>query len=289
MSGPHLSPELVEMVLQGELPPRTLVTLMRHHLADLCPQCRRVFAELANGTTWRPPQHAHSGTCALDGYASAFERAAGEALAVADRRSGEQSAAERDLAALLALPAEARRGRLVRARRRFRSRALAALLLDECRRRLDDEPVECGDLAELAHEVLLRVPGALDGDDGDEGLAARALAYRAEAARATGDLPTSDRLFRSLRSRLASFPLNDPEVHAEVTTLEAGLRRDQQRWGEMESLLARAVLLHRQALSPAAVVEALSTRLDQLTAARLRRTGGLAGLDASGGADYALS
>ncbi|HMB52333.1 MAG TPA: hypothetical protein VKU40_03385 [Thermoanaerobaculia bacterium] len=286
MTGPHLSPELVEMVLQGELPPRTLVTLMRHHLADLCPECRRVFAELEDGAAWRPPQHAHTESCALEGYTLAFERAAGQALSAADRRAAEQSAAERDLATLLALPEQARRDRVARARSRFRSRALASLMLDECRQRLDDEPVECGALAELAHEVLLRVPGALDGDDGDEGLGARALAYRAEAARATGDLPTADRLFRSLRARLASFPLNDPEVHAEVTTLEAGLRRDQQRWGEMESLLARAVLLHRQALSPPAVVDALSARLDQLTAARLRRSGGL---DAFGGGDYALS
>ena len=270
MSVPHLSPELVEMVLQGELPPRTLVTLVRHHLADLCPQCRQAFAELENGAAFAfraRPGGVHSPGCALDGYASAFERAAGQAIAEAGRRSFDHQAAERDLEELLALPVAERRGRLAGARRRFRSRPLAELLLAESARLVADDPAAAGELAELAHEVLLRVPGAL-ADGVSEGLGARALAYRAEALRAAGELAPADRLFRSLRARLASFPLDDPEVHAVVSALEAALRRDQKRWAEAESLLARAVLLHRQALSPAAVVEALTAQLEAIAARR---------------------
>jgi tetratricopeptide (TPR) repeat protein len=259
MSMPHVSPELLEMVLRGELPPRTLMTLVRYHLSDLCPECRSAFESLHDGETddmWttRP---APSVTCHhRDSYASAFERAAGQALEEADRQAEERVSARRDLDELLALTPAERRERVSRAHTRFRSRTLAELLLAASAARMRRDPGEAEDLARMVHEVLLRVPGALL-ESWSGRLTVRALAHEANARRAAGDLVEADRLFRGLRSRLASHPVDDPEVHAEICSLEASLRQDQRRFDEAQKLLSRAVLLHRQALSGVGVAKAL--------------------------------
>lgn len=41
MSETHITPDLLEAVARGELPPRLLVQVGWKHLIDLCPCCRR--------------------------------------------------------------------------------------------------------------------------------------------------------------------------------------------------------------------------------------------------------
>jgi len=258
MSVPHVSPELLEMVLRGELPPRTLMTLVRYHLSDLCPECRLAFEALpgGEGSLLQTRPAAPGPCCHGEPYSSAFERAAGQAAEQADRLQDERSAAQRDLRELLDLSPEERRRRVARAHTRFRSRALAEMLLTASAGRVRSDAADAEDLAQMVHEVLLRVPGALM-ESWSGRLTVRALAYQANARRAAGDLVQAERLFGGVRARLASYPVDDPEVHAEICSLQASLLQDQRRFDEAEQLLARAVLLHRQALAGVGVAKAL--------------------------------
>jgi len=71
-------------------------------------------------------------------------------------------------------------------RLRFRTRALAELLLAESRRRVEAEPDEAAGWAELAAAVGRRIPGA-EGEPWAEDLAVRAEAQRTSAALRAGE------------------------------------------------------------------------------------------------------
>ncbi len=267
MTTPHVSPELLAMVMRGDLPPRTLVTLVRHHLSDLCPECRHAFETLESGGMLRAMSspaaagaacdlHAAAGEAAADadGYSRAFARATGRAMREAGRLRDQKTDALRDLRELLALAPAEREPRVERAHSRFRSPHLAALLLTESGRRVGSDPAAARQLAQLAQRVLDRVDG---GGGWAESLRVRARATEANALRAGGDLAAAEALFRRVRARLASHPTNDSEVYAEVASQEASLRQDQRRFAEAERLLARAVLLYRQAAREDGVAKAL--------------------------------
>jgi tetratricopeptide (TPR) repeat protein len=255
MTTPHVSPELLAMVMRGDLPPRTLVTLVRHHLSELCPECRQAFDSLESGAAMlRGMSRSPAADDGGDGYATAFSRATGHALREAGRLRDREADAQRDLRELLALPEEARASRIEGAHSRFRSPHLADLLLAESGRRVGTDPTASRHLAQLAQRVLLHAAG---GGERVEVLRVRSLASEANAIRAGGDLTSADGLFRRVRSRLARQPCNDSELYADVASLEASLRQDQRRFGEAERLLARAVLLYRQAGRDDGVAKAL--------------------------------
>ena len=256
MTTPHVSPELLAMVMRGDLPPRTLVTLVRNHLSDLCPDCRQAFETLEAGNGMTRAMSAPKGARTADGYATAFDRATGKALRQAGRLRDQRSEAGRDLRELLSLDPAERERRVERAHSRFRSPQLAALLLAESGRRVGSDPDAARRLARLAQCVLARVT-APDADSWVSGLEVRALAIEANALRAGGDLTAAGALFRRSRALLARHPSNDCEVYAEVASLEASLRQDQRRFAEAERLLARAVLLYRQAGRDDGVAKAL--------------------------------
>lgn len=266
MQTPHVSPELLTMVLRGELPPRTLATLVRHHLSELCPECWKAF-ELLDGDAAELRAAMTPPAAGRPGYGEAFERAAGRAVHEAATLEEVERTARDELDELMALTPGERRDRVARARTRFRSRRLATLLLDEALSRGCTEPAESGELAELVDEVLLRMPGALL-EPWAQALSAQALALRANTLRAAGDLAGADRLFGRVRSRLAGFPLDDSQTHARLAVLEASLRQEQRRLAEAEALLARAVLLYRQARDPHGTVAAL------IREAEVQRLGG---------------
>ncbi len=268
MTTPHVSHELLAMVLRGDLPPRVLVHLVREHLSEVCPDCARAleslpgpggeatFREYATeaGSLVSPPVPG-------EGYGRAFHRAAGHALRKASEMHEEKEAAMRDLRELRGLDPEAAAARLERPSGRFRSPQLASLLLAESRRRLQAEPREAEPekaehCARLALRILDRVPPERR-DFWVDSIGVRARAAIANALRAGGDLAGANDAFRALRARLASHPSDDPEVHAEVSCLEAALRRDQRRFTEARGLLARAVLCYRQAGRRDGVAQAL--------------------------------
>lgn len=261
MTTPHVSHELLALVLKGELPPRTLVHLVRDHLTEVCSHCAEALESLqqsrAQGRAAEERQAtAHPSTGGQAIYGQALHRAAGRALSHADDLHGEKEAALTDLRELRSLPAAEATARVDRAYSRFRSPHLASLLLAECRRRVESEAEEAGRFARLALDVLERVP-VEHRDFWVDSLGIRAHAAVANARRAAGDLEGANAGFRRLRARLARDPSDDPEVHAEVSSLEAALRRVERRFADAEGLLARAVLCYRQAGRQDGVAQAL--------------------------------
>lgn len=261
----HVSPELLVSVLRGDLPPSTLVALVQHHLTEICPECRRAF-DILRQDDGELRQLSNREGSAAGGYEDAFQRAARRALEAAGCRHHEEDSARTALERLLATPAEERRAFLEDAGPPFRGAALVELLLEASLQRARWNPAEAEQMADLAEDVLVYTPGALLTGWG-EALAARCLAHRGNARRVAGDLRGADQLFRHLRTRLASFPVDDAEAHAQICSLEASLRKDQRRIHEAEVLLERAILLHRQVRNRTGVARALIKRAGLHTAA----------------------
>jgi tetratricopeptide (TPR) repeat protein len=152
-------------------------------------------------------------------------------------------AASKDLRALLALSQEERLARIRRATSRFRSLALAGLLLSEARSSIPADPQRVYELAEVAEAVLLRTPQA----PGYFDALTRASAYRANALRATGKITEADERFLRTRRLIRSEEVTDLLVYAEVDWLEGVLRKDQRRFGGAEGLLIRSASLFQLA------------------------------------------
>lgn len=260
---PHLSLDVATMVLEGELPPRVLVQILYDHVKELCPQCRRAL-EAVQGMTPPTTRAAGERPAAASGpeaYLATIDgagRRLGERLSAAGE---ERRRARRDLAALRALPPGERERRVRSARTRFRSRALAELLVEASHQTARHDPAEAVALAALVPAVLARL-SCPAGRAAAPALNVLALAKRANALRVGGDLPAADRVFAEVRERLAATVLDDPALHAEVCSLEASLRCDQRRLGEAEHLLDRAILLARLGHDERALAEVLIKRAD---------------------------
>lgn len=163
----------------------------------------------------------------------------------ADVQTGlhERRLVRRALAELLKRPRDRWAARVERANRRFSSRLMAELMLDECRERVRNHPRDAEALAGLVPAVLQRIPGS-EGEPWRTALAALATALRANALRVAGDLPEADRLLAVLSHDLAREPVRDLAVLGELASLEASLRIGQRRLAEAERLLDRAALLY---------------------------------------------
>lgn len=164
----HLSLDLYLLVLHGSLPPEEWARVAQAHLLELCPECRTEWTTSQGG---RPP---------LDPPALADREAASPtltppaplpddddeiSLAGLDHRREHYSAvllnrrrAQEDLDHLLALPPEDRLTRIETAQTRYRSRALAELLVEASRERAPTDPAEAADLAALVPAVLRWMP-----------------------------------------------------------------------------------------------------------------------------------
>lgn len=254
----HLDVDLLQAVLDGDLPPKTLLRRLLDHVGELCPQCAGAVAALRQGseesaaetglvTAARRGGNGSAGpevvTSSNPRLFDALDRVQDGAAEWAQRVRRERRRADADLRDILRTPREERQGRVENARSRFRSRALAELLLEESRRQVQDDPAEARSMAALAEVVLLRIPGAGDQDWAHE-LSLRAHAWEANAWRVVGDLRTADRLFTELRARLACEMSNSEGLHAEICSLEASLRIDQSRTHEARRLLSQAAHLH---------------------------------------------
>jgi len=147
---------------------------------------------------------------------------------------------------LLRTPPDQRVRKIRRARRRFRSFLLAEMLIEECRRRVRNEPAVALAVVDLVPHVLAWTRKRVAPPQAND-LLARASAHRANALRVAGDLPAAEREFIALRSRLALHPVADPSAEADVASLEASLFIGQRRFEEADALLGRATLAAHQA------------------------------------------
>ena len=233
----------------------TVARCIHSHLIATCPECEEAWhklgallkeAVLSSFDTFTPPPAPSEPTdddLLVDADALAAEDARVEQLRHLRRRAHEQ------LWILRRLPAVRRAGKIRGAHRQFRGRALAELLIEECRATVRNAPLEAVAWVDLVPLVLHWTRG--DGaPPWAPGLLARAAAHRANALRIAGDFLTAERTFIEVRRSLAAHPVDDPAIVAEVASLEASLRIDQHHEEQAEELLERAALAYRYAGDP---------------------------------------
>jgi len=220
------------------------------HLVESCPTCAVEWASLAGlqasfveeleteqlalGASEPPLLH-----LSADDVVLSSEEAATKRLLRLRRR-----ALEDKCELLLRTLPEERIDKIQRARRRFHSLLLADMLIEECRRRVRNDPADALAVVELVPYVLAWTRKRSAPPHADV-LLARSAAHCAKALRVAGDLPAAEQAFIALRRRLAQEPLADPRAEAEIASLEASLCIDQRRFPEAEELLARATLAAR--------------------------------------------
>lgn len=252
----HIDLDLALQVLQGELPPGALLRMLLEHLKELCPECRSTLeilqptGEEGEASVLEPPEPpplpaGREAELELR-YAAAFGKAGRDAVDLAEGIRRERSRARRDLRDLRALPPCEREARIVGARSRFRSRALAELLVETSRELVRHDPAEAESLAELVPAVILWTPRALE-HPWSHLLHVRALAHRANAQRVAGELRSADATFRQLRALARKRPVADPQIEIELNSLEASLRIDQGKFAAASELLDRSIRNQRAA------------------------------------------
>src|SRR6185295_11701512 len=229
MNDLHLSREFLRAIAAGDLPPRTLLDMVLQHLFEFCPHCASEWDAYQRELRARPGSYAR----ALAILPALLERELPKAQA-------EERQALKDLQDLLRLSEDRRISRIRRSYRRFRTPALAQLLVAECRKRLSSVPREAYHFAELAREVTNQVPESPIARE----LQALTLGEMANAIRAVGDLHQSDRIFSQVRHLTVVGGVTDPEILARLDSLEGSLRFDQGRYREAEEILGRARLLY---------------------------------------------
>lgn len=243
MSDIHITPELLEAVERGDLPARVLVEVGWKHLMNLCSTCRSGFE------MWQRRRSAPSADYETFRVLPVLlERHTQEA-------QEKQQRAERDLQELLALPQEERLSKVQRATTRFKGVMLAHMLVTEARKHVPSAPRAVQELAEIAEAVLLRTPHA----PGYFDALTRAMAYKANALRAMGNLPEASQRMKGVRTLLRQEEVTDTVVYAETDWFEGILRKDQRRFREAEELLKRAASLFRLAGQTAEAARPLLT------------------------------
>lgn len=232
----HLSVDLYMLVVRGSLPMTTWTEEALAHLLETCPQCLAEW-EVAVG-----PERAAEYFRARDPASSAEpirqivrtpvplpDDDEATSLADLDNRRDHYSIvlltrrrAQEDLERLLRLPHRERVARIQSAQSRYRSRALAELLVETSRARARTDPAGAADLAALVPLTLRWMP-----DPGPVAwvatLLARAKAHHANALREAGELERAVELFDELRGELDDRPLAAAGARAEIAALERRL------------------------------------------------------------------
>lgn len=228
MSEMHLTRDLLAAVARGDLPPRVVVEIGYKHLLSLCPFCR-TEVQAWQRESRQPGDYAEA-------FATLRERLRGKDGPVSEAVKRE---AERWLAELRSIPQEDWVGTIEHARRRFRGRAFAKLLIRESKAVLPGKPDESYHLAHSAETVLhcSRI-----GPE-DFQLFAHAVALAGNARRAIGDLETADKMLSAARVLMEHWGVTDTVVCAEIDALEGVLRKDQRRFVEARELLTRSSVL----------------------------------------------
>jgi tetratricopeptide (TPR) repeat protein len=235
MKHQHLTHEILAAVAEKRMDMTQLAVFLLEHVGFTCIECRAVLDDYTDQLEANQLE---------ESFGPAAERLR-EAIEEAQRLHAEmEPRARRDLAELLALDPCDRRDRVRRARRRFRSAALVRLLLEECRARVADDPHGAVELAALALEVILRLPGEPYPLSLVRDLTASAYAQRCNAWRAAGELVAADQDL--VRAERAAKESADPLVHGEVFRVGASLRKDQRRFQEAEDFLDRALAVYRE-------------------------------------------
>jgi tetratricopeptide (TPR) repeat protein len=206
------------------------------HLRSICPPCDREWAAAEEAVEAR--RQAPAGAPYAEPYARALATAAVAEGPIAEERRRAEEAAR----ALAALPASRRLEAVRSDPDHFTGPALADLLLNQARGHLPGYPKEAFAAARLARVVLDQTPSTPYVVE----LYALAVAHMANAHRVLGDLPGAARGLRAARALLVTQGAPDPEVEAEIDSLEGSLLRAQRRLPEAAALLLRAAATYRR-------------------------------------------
>jgi len=263
---PHVTPEQMELLLRGELPPRETRLTVRH-LLSLCPHCVSLAQEATARLGFFQPNPLKGALASVrprtagkekreesdesKRYDTILDRTRRRALPSTEEiLVGEQRARERlhalGLCAALERNPPVKRLHMVRKFRRFHRQSLYQRLLERCIEEGRQFPQSAIDLATLALAVVdtldpERCPGTLVAD-----LKGRGFASLGNAKRLAADFEGSREAFREARSWLMAGS-GDPLEEARVVSLEASLQKD---LGEIEASVAhldRAIELYRDA------------------------------------------
>jgi tetratricopeptide (TPR) repeat protein len=239
----HVNLDQYFLALRGVLPWELLLQQAHRHLLDLCAVCRSEwdgtasFVPAEQGSRPRPLPDGSPPPLPVDRrtlqlrWIDPIQRHLSRLRGIARR-------AREDLARLRKLPREVWPETVRSATSRFRSRAFVHLLIEAARAVVRNDPHEAAALTALVPVALDQVPGR-ESLEWARGLRLRAAAHHANALRVAGDLRAADRALAELRPQLAAMPL-EPEIAAEIASLEASLRIGQRRFAEADDLLAAA-------------------------------------------------
>lgn len=147
MPEPHLSRELFQASMRGEVSEKEILWIAKSHFARLCPICDAAIDE-ARREVRQPGMGEYRSSLLVQFLVERY----------ATRVRWETEKAAKDVKDLLRYDRDTRLRKVNRGRTRFRGAGAARLLIAEGERLLATDPAEATHLADLAYRVLLRGP-----------------------------------------------------------------------------------------------------------------------------------
>lgn len=248
MTETHPARPVLERFVLGDLPTAEMRQVSQHLLAG-CSECRQIAARLwerGGGEVAADPRFLHDRRSSCDEAIDRIFRVilAREAEVARERAQG------RELFEELIRHPPARQHLMVANSARFRSRMLCEILLEQAHEAGFREPGRATELARLGVEIADRLaesskPAGPGGDEGLQGLRARAWSQYGNALRINSDLAGADQAFE-ISTALLDARRVAPHETARVLDLEASLRRDQRRFAEATRLMDRVIAIYRK-------------------------------------------
>jgi tetratricopeptide (TPR) repeat protein len=244
----HPTPTTLEQFILGQLS-TTEMREIAFHLLNGCTQCQQ-----ATSTLWEPADSFEDPRIleipgedeeSEDGYDAVLDRVFETVAATEAAFAAQRLQARSLLAELTRVPAE-RQHLLVSNSRRFRSRALCDLLVDESHETGFQDPGRAVELARLAILLVDRLtPDECGGEDVRESLRARVWAQLGNAHRIHSDLSEAEEALTVAGDLLADGVVGLFD-RARVLALLASLRRAQERFDEALQLFNRVALIYKK-------------------------------------------
>lgn len=200
---PHLTPELLQASVRGEVEDSVILRIAYLHFSRLCPICDEVI-DAARREFWRGKRGIYRTSMLVKFLVDRF----------ASRVKCEQEKALDEIKILLRYDREVRFQEVKDGKVRFRGTGVARLLIAESERQLLIDPVEATHLAELSYRVLLRDPYGM----GDFRTLSLSFVAKGMGHLALGELKEARQAFELVRAVLATWEEPEPEV---VTRVEA--------------------------------------------------------------------
>lgn len=247
----HPNDDLLRRLVEGIR--ASLVRRVLRHVTD-CRRCRERLRQILDGEEDGPAR-----VLAWPGgdYRPILERVIARANRVGIPLRRDQALAPVLFGELLLLTEKERRRRL-QEDPRFRSWALADLVLDRSFEVSFEDPEYGESLAELGLQVAAVLEKTEIGEALIADLRARGFAYMANARRMHSDLTGADEAISEAREWI-SRGTGDPVERARILDLEASLRKEQRRLDEAGRLIRRALAAYRAAGEATSAGKALIT------------------------------